>query len=318
VSRAKKDRLKEGNLFIPLIFSFGAILEDLPLKEFLSDPTKLSNSLRRIQNYFQVDGVVCYGDTMFIAESLGSKITDNKPPLVKQLDKLTDNFVAALSELPKTEYITTATEVTKRLRILLPDTILLCLLPGPLTLASQLTGKETSELLNQGNFINLVSKATLSVTKALGDAGIDLIIFQEKTMPLLNENTIKVLHRSYAPVLNTANFYQISTLLMVEQFQPRNMGYISKIVNGVVLSPRYIPEATENFNKVSIALPIPLLQESRENIEQYLTEHNIMSLVKSSRLFLLITDREIPNNVDREQIINGIQTIRDLLKSKTI
>ena len=192
MSRAKKDRLKEGNLFIPLIFSFGAILEDLPLKEFLSDPTKLSNSLRRIQNYFQVDGVVCYGDTMFIAESLGSKITDNKPPLVKQLDKLTDNFVAALSELPKTEYITTATEVTKRLRILLPDTILLCLLPGPLTLASQLTGKETSELLNQGNFINLVSKATLSMTKALGDAGIDLIIFQEKTMPLLNENTIKV------------------------------------------------------------------------------------------------------------------------------
>ena len=54
MSRNKKERLKRGRIFVPLIFSFGAALEDLPLEEFLGDPTKISNTLRLIQNYFQV------------------------------------------------------------------------------------------------------------------------------------------------------------------------------------------------------------------------------------------------------------------------
>ena len=39
MSRVKSDRLKKGSIFIPLIFSFGAKLEELPLEAFVQDPT---------------------------------------------------------------------------------------------------------------------------------------------------------------------------------------------------------------------------------------------------------------------------------------
>ena len=95
MSRGKRERLKKGGLFVPLIFSFGAVLEDMPLKEFLEDPTKLSNTLRTIQNYFQVDGVVCYGDTTVLAESLGCRLSkDSYPPVVEPLGEKMDIYAS--------------------------------------------------------------------------------------------------------------------------------------------------------------------------------------------------------------------------------
>ena len=72
MSRSKKDLLKKGALFVPLIYSFGATCEDLPLDVFLDDPTKISNSLRIINTFFDADGTVCCGNEQMLSESLRS------------------------------------------------------------------------------------------------------------------------------------------------------------------------------------------------------------------------------------------------------
>ena len=173
MSRGKRERLKKGGLFVPLIFSFGAVLEDMPLKEFLEDPTKLSNALRTIQNYFQVDGVVSYGDTTALSESLGYRLSkDRYPPVVEPLRELPDDFEARLIEFPQRGRVATAVEVTKRLNILLPDSILVCIVPGPVALAGQLTGRRSDEVLNHNVLIGSAAKAVLTFIKALGDGGI--------------------------------------------------------------------------------------------------------------------------------------------------
>ena len=60
---------KEG-LFVSLVFSFGATIEDLRLDAFLNDPTKISNSLRTINTFFESDGTVCCGNEPMLKERM--------------------------------------------------------------------------------------------------------------------------------------------------------------------------------------------------------------------------------------------------------
>lgn len=317
MSREKRECLKKGGLFVPLIFSFGTVLEDMSLKEFLEDPTKLSNTLRTIQNYFQVDGVVSYGDTTVLAESLGCRLSnDSYPPVVEPLGELPEDFDARLMELPKAKRVVTAIEVTKRLNILLPDSILLCQVSGPVTLASQLTGRPSDEVLNHNDLLETAAKAVLTFTKALGDGGIDIVVIREKTLPLLDDDTAKVLGKCYTPIWNTAKFYEISPLLMIEEFLPENIDRLQKLVDGLIYPVDNVPEILPKAKKLSFALPISLLEKKHEEIEDFLAQKGISGIAEASRLFLVITDREVPKNIHKEFMIRGIQTIRDLLRRK--
>jgi hypothetical protein len=315
VSREKRERLKKGGLFAPLIFSFGAVFEDMPLREFLGNPTKLSNTLRTIQNYFQVDGVVCYADTTVLAESLGCRLIDDSyPPVLEPLREVPDDFEARLIELPRTGRVATAIEVTKRLNILLPDSILLCLVPGPVTLAGELVGQSSDEVLNHPDLLGQMAKASLTFTKALGDGGIDIVVIREETLPLLDDETAKVLGRCYTPIWNTAKFYEISPLLMIEKFLPENIDRLQKIVDGIIFPADYVSESLPKAKKLSFALPVSLLEKEHEEIEAFLARKGITGAAESSQLFLVTTDREVPKNIHKEFMIRGIQTIKDLMK----
>lgn len=315
MSRVKKERLKKGGLFIPLIFSFGAALEDVPLKEFLRDPTKLSNTLRTLQNYFQVDGVVCYGDTTVLAESLGCCLSNDRyPPVVEPLGEFPEDFEARLTELPQVGRVATAIEVTKRLNILLPDSILLCLVPGPVMLASQLIGQPIGEVLNHRDILGLTAKASLTFTKALGDGGVDIVVIREETLPLLDEETTKVMSRCYAPIWNTAKFYDLSPLLMIEEFLPENINLLRKVVDGIVFPADNVQDTLQKSRRLSFALPVSLLEKDHEEIEDFLAKKGISSAAEASRLFLVTTDHEVPKSIHKELMIRGIQTIRDLMK----
>jgi hypothetical protein len=317
MSRVKKERLKKGGLFIPLIFSFGAALEDMPLKEFLRDATKLSNTLRTLQNYFQVDGIVCYADTTVLAESLGCRLSNDRyPQVVEPLGRFPEDFEARLAELPQVGRVATAIEVTKRLNILLPDSILLCLVPGPVTLASQLIGRPSVELLNHREILEMAAKASLILTKALGDGGIDIVVIREETLPLLDEETTKILSRCYAPIWNTAEFYDLSPLLMIGEFLPENTDRLHKLVDSIVFPADNVPETLHKAKKLSFALPVSLLEKDHEEIEAFLAKKGISDAAEASRLFLVTTDHEVPKSIHKEFMIKGIQTIRDLLKKQ--
>src|SRR5262252_8989371 len=82
VSSSPRQILKEllqGNapsrpLFVPIVFALGARVENLPLREFLSNPTKISNSLRQIRSRLRVDAVSCYFDPYLEIEALGGTL----------------------------------------------------------------------------------------------------------------------------------------------------------------------------------------------------------------------------------------------------
>src|SRR5271154_6975036 len=58
-------------LFLPIVFSLGARIENVSLRNFLTNPTKISNALRQIRTHLRSDGITCYFDPYLEAESLG-------------------------------------------------------------------------------------------------------------------------------------------------------------------------------------------------------------------------------------------------------
>ena len=62
---------RRAPLFLPIVFSLGARIENLSLRNFLSNPTKISNALRQIRAHLRLDGVTCYFDPLLEAEALG-------------------------------------------------------------------------------------------------------------------------------------------------------------------------------------------------------------------------------------------------------
>src|SRR6202161_3810977 len=61
-------------LFLPIVFSLGAKVESLPLREFLGNATKISNSLKQIRSHLRSDGVACYFDPYLEVEALGATL----------------------------------------------------------------------------------------------------------------------------------------------------------------------------------------------------------------------------------------------------
>ena len=318
MSRLKKERLSQGRLFIPIIFSFGCVLEDMPFKEFLGDPTKVSNALRTIQNYFHVDGVVCYADKILMAEALGCHPHWSvSPPSIEPLTKIPEELESRIGTALQEGRLNTAVEVTKRLNALLPDTILMCSVSGPLTLARQLAGISPLEVFDHRDLLGQATKAILAFSKALGNVGIDLLLFSEEELPPLDERSLKALRRCYSPIWNTAKFYNISPLLTVERFSVQNVGPLSTIVDGLVLPATGSFEKLEQLTRRSFALPVSLLEQEPEKIEAFLSRSAIGGTAKFPSFFLLTTDSEVPKTINKEFMIRGVQTVRDFLKRQS-
>lgn len=314
-SRAKKERLKKGRLFVPLIFSFGASLDDLSIEEFLRDPTKISNALRTIQGYFNVDGVASYADTTLLAEALGCQVsTVTYPPIVtpwREWPYDMEDRVARLSEAPR---VATALEVTRRLNILLPESILLGVVTGPLTLCSQLTGTPVAGIFDRPESIAAAAKASLALAKAIGDAGVDILVVSESAMPLHGPEFNKTIARIYAPIWNTAKFYDILPLLLLESFSTQDADRLGRAVDGVLYPAEALRGLAKKPRHVSFTVPVELLEKGPAEIEAFLTQGEVSAALESAKVILVTTEREVPLTINKELMIRGVQTIRDLLR----
>src|SRR5271154_2599898 len=61
----------ERPLIVPIVFALGAKIENLSLRAYLENPTKISNALRQIRTHLRTDGVSCYFDPLLEMEALG-------------------------------------------------------------------------------------------------------------------------------------------------------------------------------------------------------------------------------------------------------
>src|SRR5262249_40182756 len=158
---------------VPIVFALGARVENLSLRAFLGNPTKISNSVRQIRTRLQADAVSCYFDPFVEAEALGATLdwpSEQDPPVLCWSEPSAIGQIPAViepgDEIIKRGPIAVALDVIRRLKTLLrEDALLMAGVSGPSTLAARLAGLESrGPLAARGVTGSAIAVATSAIT----------------------------------------------------------------------------------------------------------------------------------------------------------
>lgn len=349
VSRVREQRLRQGGLFVPLVFSFAASLEQLTPEAFLASATKASNGLRTVFASFDVDGVAGWCDDTAPADTLSCTLDwCTYPPAVVEAPP--PEVAPDLGRIGVAGATGVATDVVRRLGSLLPDTVLVGTMPGPVTLARQLAGpgaggpdsgdSTPGEGLER---VRVAAKACLAYAKALGDAGLDLLLVREEALLVPTDGvSAGDIARLYSSIWNTARFYGLTALLALggegardvvggrhdaragaggpsaqsaSAYSAAGLLALAGVVDGLVAPPALIEHWSDvldhGFRRIGLALPANLPAQPVDVIDAYLRGHAVAERMRDGRLFLVTTDGEVPPSTDRAALLVGLMTIRD-------
>lgn len=340
VSRVREQRLRQGGLFVPLVFSFAASLEGMSPEDFLSSPTKVSNGLRTVFASFGVDGLAGWCDNTAPADTLSCRLDwGTYPPAV--VGAPPPEGVPDLGGIGVAGATGVATEVVRRLGSLLPDTVLVGTMPGPVTLAEQTAapGPSGSAPGEDLDLLRVAAKACLAYAKALGEAGLDVLLVRENRLLVPGDGLSSGdIGRLYSSIWNTARFYGMAALLALgggeastadagdtplvpPAHSAAGLLPLAGVVDGLVAPPASLEEwrgaLGKGLRRTGVALPADLPGESADAIGAYLRGHAVGEGVRDGRLFLVTTDGEVPPDVDRAALIAGIETIREHVRGES-
>jgi hypothetical protein len=251
-------------LFLPIVFSHAARIENLPFREFLSNPTKITQALRQMRGHLRSDGLTCYFDPHLEIEALGAELD-----------------AGAIENLASKGRIPVALEVIRRLKSMVRDDVLLTAgVSGPFRLASQLTrsgqgttsGKDIS-----GSSLELASEATAAVAKAFVEAGANVVIICED-LPVSVPSDVTVASL-VGTMVNIVRFYQALPVLILNSWAqpptPIFQGPLDCVVCPVSSeSWLSMPEIMSESERATLGVAIPssLILEGQPSVEKFAEE----------------------------------------------
>ena len=213
-------------LFLPIVFSLGAKVENVPLGVFLWNPTKISSALRQLRTHLRADGVACYCDPYLEVEALGatlqSKADDQAPtihwPHPVRIGELPEGLRSP-EEAAISGRVPVAVEVIRRMKALANrDFLLMAGVTGPLTLAARITQLEKRGFLRWDDIseaaLELAGSVATQMASKFLEAGADLIIIQEKIVPALSAESCDAWANLLGPTINVVRFYEALPLLL--------------------------------------------------------------------------------------------------------
>jgi hypothetical protein len=318
-------------LFLPIVFSLGAKVENLKLPAFFASATKITNSLRQIRTHLRSDGVACYFDAYLEAEALGASshyANEVDPPTLQW------PHVAEAGELPedlrspeeaaKSERVGVAVEVIQRMKSLLRDEpLLLAGVSGPFTLAAQLLDLRPADAPPREDFsdaaLELAAATITQIASKFVAAGANLIFIQESIFPVLSAEHCDAWAESLAPAFNIIRFYEALPVLLLGD--PSSFAANKEIVYArnwdCALCPALTATATDaaeiapppdraNFG---IALPPAAFQPTASSSVQDLTQ-SLHTIMMKLRPVLVTTAGDVPALTDIKLLAKVGEAIR--------
>jgi uroporphyrinogen-III decarboxylase len=213
-------------LFVPIAFALASRIENLPLRSFLANPTKISNALQQVRGPLRADAVSCYFDPLLEVEALGAEIEWSLDPR----DYPTANWPsgAFVGQLPAgltqpedllgKGRIPIALEVIRRLRAQFREESLLMVgVSGPFTLATRLMSVYGARTIIRADIpdpaLELAAAAVAQITKAFAEAGAHLIFVRENSAPTVDTRSLGEWVSLLTPMLNVIRFYEALPIL---------------------------------------------------------------------------------------------------------
>jgi Uroporphyrinogen decarboxylase (URO-D) len=217
-------------LFLPMVFSHGASIENLPVRTFLTNPTKIANSLRQIRAHLRSDGITCYFDPFLEAEELGGVLhweAEGQTPMLRWPQNATrDEGVqsGSFSAPIRGSRVTVAVEVIRRLKSVVRDDCLLTAgVTGPFTLAALLSQLDPQGGLPYADIaastFDLAAAVISGIAKAFAEAGANVIWIREEVIPALSAEQCADWSSQLATTINIARFYQALPVLLLTDIE---------------------------------------------------------------------------------------------------
>jgi hypothetical protein len=316
-------------LFLPIVFSVSARIENVSLRAFLGNPTKIVNAQRHIRSPLRSDGVMCYSDPYLEAEALGANIQWGQADQFSSLKwpgdavrgKLSSD-VRAPEEAVKSGRVSIAIDTIRRLASMLRDgPLLMASISGPFTLAARLTQLPPDGALNREAFLEealeLAASTITKISGAFAEAGASLIFIHEELLPPLSSESCHVLASLLAPVLNVIRFYEtLPVLLMTDEhclFQ--NMDLVFQRSWDCVLCPVLKPSTLQPFAGIPkgttapLGFALPLNAFGTRANDSTDAGHALKSVVSGFRPSLLTTAGDVLPATDMKHLLKVLESV---------
>jgi chemotaxis protein CheY-P-specific phosphatase CheC len=316
-------------LLLPVVFSLGAKVENVPLGMFLSNPTKISNALRQMRGHLCSDGVPCYFDPLLEVEALGAtleRVSDDQPPIIHW------PAPAKIGELPhglrspeqatKSCRVSTALEVIRRMNALPQrDFLLMANVTGPLTLASHILQGHEENTQNEklsDAAQELAAEVATQMASVYVEAGADLITIQEEVFPIVSAESCEGWANLLAPAINVVRFYEALPVLQLNATNPAlaNWEVIFQrswdcvvCLPGEVLALRGKSENTRTTSAtIGLSLPLKSFRVGGSGAE--ILPQNLESMISESRPAIITTAGDLPVTTDMKRLATLLGVVR--------
>jgi hypothetical protein len=316
-----KERLPSKPIFAPIIFTLSAKMENMPIRIFLSNPTKIVSAIRELQKFLRNDGVVAYFDTTLEAEACGCALDWEymSPKVVSHLPKDERSFAEiSRKKILDKGRMPVAIEVVKRLRALIRGgEVIIGSITGPLTLPFKLWGDVGgSDLYSE--MLEAAGSIVLQSTRAFCEAGVNILLIVEESMPELNYELFQdKLHGILSTLCNVAKYYEVLAALMIRgPLNEEQLGYFLDLAPSCFIfcnvADLDLVEslAIEKNKTFGLPLPLHLFNLKREEIEPEIRRLIPKGSRNLTRCCLITTEWEIPYDVNLEGFNENIKIVR--------
>jgi hypothetical protein len=214
-------------LLLPIVFSFGARIENLALRNFLSNPTKIASALRQIRTHLRSDGLTCYFDPLLEPEALGGALdwdaegqrASLRWPKPGQTGDL-PGWLRSPDEVAKCGRVPVAVEVIARMKPLVGDqSLLMAGVTGPFTLATLLTQSDDTngnhDRAPSSAAMEFAGEVTAAIARAFVEAGAGAIFVRERIRSSLAAESAAEWVSHLATTINIIRFYEALPILLL-------------------------------------------------------------------------------------------------------
>ena len=316
-------------LFLPIVFSLGAQIENVPLRTYLANPTKIVSALRQIHARVGADGVSCYFDPFLEAEALGGTLeweTEDGPPRLVWPGGVAESGlprgIRSAEDAAKSGRVPVAAEVIRRMKEALRDSALLMVgLRGPIALSVEIVkGREGGDRHPPAAAVELAGTALSEIARALLEAGASAVVIREEVPSKFNSDRGEEGAEHLSALINVARFYEALPVFLCRG--GTNIGdTLMKLVRAArgakpcMAPPRasydvHDSELEAGPGTWSFALPPEAFSEDETSYASF--EKGLQRLIAAGRPALMTTWDDVPQTTDTKRLaqVNGMLAAR--------
>lgn len=317
--------------FIPWVSTFAAKLEQISIREMLSDATLLTRSLQNAQKLFGYDGIPVVFDPTLEAEACGCEVKWNDSGELPEVATCPLGEGATVEDLDISEFerhgrISVALDTASRISILKGREIpVLGVVNGPITLAKLLGGDSVIAGLEGDSYetmelLELSQKLNLKLCRAYCERDVDGIVIAENLLGKLNPSLLnEIVAPMFQTIRNIARYYKAYFIILTQDCSEEHVDPIFGMqADGVVISGdiefEHVREAAIKHDCCfSANIPCSALLGNQTELKDL--ARDFMSL-RGQEGFFISTEWEVPYDTPVTNFHEIMKSIKETVSKK--